>query len=142
MGQKIIKEVEIYAEPYYYSKDAACIVSNEILGYLGGRNRWIKILNKKNNKYIYRKIYGAGKTPINCEKMQLDYDSIKSDLDINDMQNCTLVLFEATHLGQIIGHCKHPDPKYRIPLFIGLIGLTLGIISLMITLLNILNQNQ
>ena len=142
MNPKVIKAVEFYTETYYYSKDAACIVCNDIVGYLGGRNRWIKILNENNNKVIYRKTYGAGKTPLRCDQIQLDYDSIKSDLGVDDMQNCSLSLYKATLRGQILGHCKHPDPKYRIPLIIGSIGLMLGIISFIITLLTIWSQNQ
>ncbi len=99
---------------------------------MGGRGKWIKILNTSNNKSIYRKIYGAGDTPLNCDQIELDYDSSK-DLDIADKNNCTVKLFKATCIGQVIGHCKHPDPKYRIPLIIGIIGLVLGIISLVVT---------
>jgi hypothetical protein len=141
MNPKVINVVEFYAEPYYYSKDAACIVCNNIVSDLGGRNRWIKILNTNNNKAIYRKTYGAGKTHLNYDQIQLDYDSINSDLGIDIMNNCSLELYSATCLGQIIGHCKHPDLKYRIPLIIGSIGLILGMISLVITFLTICIQN-
>ena len=115
-------------------------VFNGRLAELGGRGAWITISSE--NRKVYRRVMGSGSVGLTQDAIELDYDSrhdlgITSPPDQNGFHPCDLKLKRSTTLERIAAHWTHPNLAYQVPyrlamlsLALGLIGLLLGVVSL------------
>lgn len=107
---------------------------------LGGRNTWVLITNQ--NKCIYRLILGArNSTGFTAKSLEIDYDSClklgisSSEKDENNFYPCNIEIKKANWIGRFIAHWKHPNPAYRVPMQLGIMGFILGFFSLLISII-------
>jgi hypothetical protein len=95
---------------------------------LGGRYAWVSISNES-GKTIYRIIKGIAARGVDSKCLLLDYDS-KVALGIGYKQTeVLLTVKKATFIESVVGHYQTPDPSYRVPFILSLIGLILGVMS-------------
>lgn len=129
-----------FTRHYDHSIFTVVRVFNGFLEELGGRHSWVVVEGETST--IYRRIMGAGGTGIRKGDIELDYDSRKElgvtgRPDESGFYTCDLVIRKAKLTEKVRAHWKHPSLEYRVPfqlallsLALGLIGLGLGIISL------------
>jgi hypothetical protein len=135
-----IKKCRDFTRDYDYPIFTVVRVFNGFLEELGGRRSWVVVVGETGK--IYRRVMGAGGTGIRKGDIELDYDSRKElgvagRRDKNGFYTCDLVIRKAKFTEKVRAHWKHPSLEYRVPfqlallsLALGLIGLGLGIISL------------
>jgi len=122
-----------------YSSFSVVRVHSRILKELGGRNAWVKISNNEN--CIYRIALGArSSTGFTTKSIEIDYDSHLELGQSSDFQSkcengfypCALKIQKAGCFGKVLAHWKHPDPGYRVPMQLGILGFLLGFIGLVL----------
>ncbi len=119
-----------------YSAFSVVRVHPKVLNKLGGRNTWVKISNDEN--CIYRIALGArSSTGFTMKAIEIDYDSY---LELgksakfqpkceNGFYPCALNVQKVRFFERFLAHWKHPNPGYRVPMQLGIIGLLLGFIG-------------
>ncbi|MCK4742890.1 MAG: hypothetical protein KAT25_03645 [Sulfuriflexus sp.] len=132
---EIVKRRE-FTSSYDYAAFSVVRVHSTILKKLGGRNTWVKICGS--DRCIYRLARGGRPAAgFNAGSIELDYDSCvelevigNAQKDENDFYSCSLTLEKSNFMGKFSAHWKHPNPAYRVPMQLSIIGFTLGIIGL------------
>lgn len=137
-----IKHQRLFTNRADYGTFSLIRVSNFHLKNLGGRNAWVA-LKAGNGKCVYRMIRGAGNQPHPDTAIELDYDT-SVDLEIpqsykepNGFYACALTLRPASRIEMVRAHWSHPDPAYRVPMQISLVGFFLGVVGLVLGVLSL-----
>ena len=132
-----------YSNPSDYDAFLVVRLNNSSVAKLGGRNSWVCIRSEC-GKSVFRMIRGAGSTitlPVGA--LEFDYETSialgvpKGVPNPQGFYPCALSVRRATYFEILLAHWQHPDPAYRFPLqislislFLGVIGLCLGIVSM------------
>ena len=105
---------------------------------IGGRNTWVKITSECST--IFRMVMGAkSSSGFTHKAMEIDYDScLELDCitgeacDEDGFYACTLKIEKANKKEIALAHWKHPNPAYRVPMQLGIVGFVLGVIGLLL----------
>lgn len=125
--------------------DAFSVVrlGNGCVASLGGRNTWIRI-DSEAGCSDYRMIRGVGSvTGFPADAIEIDYGTSmslgipKGAANVLGFYPCSLTVRPATRWEILRAHWNHPDHGYRFPLQISLIGLFLGIVGLVLGVLSL-----
>ena len=145
MGKKepiIAEKVFPYSKEHDYGGFKIVRIYGSELDKVGGRNKWVKIMNKAapTSPAIYRIAKGLkGITGFNEKSIQIDYDSretlkIDSQLKKDDgYYAASLKIENANPIAVFVSLWFTKDPTFRIPLQISLVSLLLGIIALIVS---------
>jgi hypothetical protein len=118
-------------------------VHNVHLANLGGRNAWVTLVSSQGKK-VHRVVKGCGKSPdFAIDGVEFDYETFL-DLDIpkrpkmpDGFHECNLELRRTRWFEKIAAHWHHPDPAYRYPIQLSLIGFIMGVIGLVLGIISL-----
>lgn len=146
MRKKIqIKQQKMYSRELDEQAFSVVRLRNEHISGLGGAGCWVKICNARSKgKSIYRMAKGAGLLDIPADAVELDYEGFKSlgawsqEKPINGFYPCDLVVMQTTWWDVLKAHWFHPNMAYSVPMRLGYIGLVLGLVGFVMSIVSMI----
>ncbi len=133
-----------YSNPSDHDGFAVVCVQNSHLAGLGGKNAWVTLVSPQGKK-VHRVVKGCGKIP-NFHFNGVEFDSETFlELDIpqrpkmpDGLHECNLELRRTRWYEKIAAHWFHPDPSYRYPIQLSLVGFVMGVVGLFLGIISLI----
>jgi hypothetical protein len=133
-----------FSNPADYNAFCVVRVPNAQVAELGGRGSWVAISNST-GKTAYRTVRGSGAIqPFPGDAIEFDYDTAqylgitRSVANANGFYPCDLSVRPIKWFEIVLAHWRQPDPAYRVPIQLALVGLLLGAVGLTLGIFGLL----
>ena len=141
MGQVQVTKCRDFSRERDYGAFSVVRVFNKCLDSLGGRGSWVTITG--GSVVLYRRVLGAGGTGLTRDAIELDYDSrtelgLSGRPDADGFYTCKLQLQPSTPIERAKAHWTHPSLAYRVPYRLALLSVVLGLVGLVLGILSLL----